>query len=131
MKSRAGTIVGWIATILAALFFTFTAVMKFIPIEAGSQAEEFMRRLGTSGIEPQLGILQIIILVLWLVPRTSTIGLVLMVGYLGGALATNITHGFTMLEAAPIHVLFLLLIISAWIRNPELKMRLMGKLVVS
>jgi hypothetical protein len=49
---------------------------------------------------------------------------------MGGALATNLTHGFSHLEALPIYLTFLLLTISAWFRNPELAARLLKKPVV-
>ena len=45
-------------------------------------------------------------------------------GYMGGALATNLTHGFTHVEALPIYISFVLLMISAYFRNPELVSRL-------
>ncbi len=51
----------------------------------------------------------------------------MMIGYMGGALATNLTHGFTNLEALPIYICLLLLTLSAWYRNPELVQRLLGK----
>ncbi len=50
-----------------------------------------------------------------------------MIGYMGGALATNLTHGFTHLEALPIYISFVLLAVSAIFRNPELLSRLMKK----
>jgi hypothetical protein len=86
-----------------------------------------MQKLGVGGLEHGLGVLEIIIIVLFLIPRTSTVGFILMVGYLAGALATNLTHGFTFAEAAPLYVLLLLLTISGYFRNPELVSRLMGK----
>lgn len=46
---------------------------------------------------------------------------------IGGALATNLTHGFSNMEALPIYITFLLLMISAYFRNPELLSRLLKK----
>jgi hypothetical protein len=50
-----------------------------------------------------------------------------MVGYMSGALATNLTHGFSLAECAPLIVMLLLLAVSGWFRNPELTSRLLGK----
>lgn len=36
---RVGTIIGWIATVLLVLSNGFATVMKFVPVEPGSQAE--------------------------------------------------------------------------------------------
>ena len=127
MKSRLPSIIGWTCAILVAAFNLFAAVMKFFPVPPGSPAEAMGQQLGVSGMEHSLGILEFIIVALFLIPRTSTVGFVLMIGYIGGALATNLTHGFTHMEALPIYILFLLLAISAWFRNPELTARLLKR----
>ncbi|MDO8648821.1 MAG: DoxX family protein [Candidatus Peregrinibacteria bacterium] len=127
MSSRIGHIIGWICAIIVAAFNLFAAVMKFVPIVPGSPAEEMSRKLGMEGLMYPLGVLEIIIVVLFLLPRTSTVGFVLMIGYMGGALATNLTHGFSQAEVIPIYVVFLLLTISAYFRNPELLSRLRKK----
>ena len=90
----------------------------------GSPADEMGRRLGVTGMEYTLGVLEFIIIALFLIPRTSTVGFVLMIGYLGARSQRILTHGFTNMEALPIYILFLLLMISAWFRNPELTARL-------
>ncbi|MBI5794138.1 DoxX family protein [Candidatus Uhrbacteria bacterium] len=129
MKMRFGIIVGWTCAILVAAFNIFAAVMKFLPVAPGSDAEAMGMKLGVTGLEQQLGVLEFIIVILFVIPRTSTIGFVLMVGYLGGSLATNLTHGFSNMEALPIYVLFVLLTASAYFRNPELLSRVLGRSV--
>jgi hypothetical protein len=42
---------------------------------------------------PDLGILQLICLVVYLIPRTAPIGAVLWTGYLGGAIASHLRVG--------------------------------------
>lgn len=127
MASRIGSVVGWVCTLLVAAFNLFAAVMKFMPVEPGSAAEAMSQKLGVTGLEHSLGVLEIIITVLYVIPRTSTVGFVLMVGYMGGSLATNLTHGFSNMEALPIYILFVLMTVGAWFRNPELVSRLMGR----
>lgn len=129
MKSRFGIIIGWICAILVAAFNLFAAIMKFVPVTPGSPADAMGQRLGVVGLEHQLGVLELIIIVLFLIPRTSTVGFVLMIGYMGGALATNLTHGFTNMEALPIYISFILLTVSAYFRNPELLSRLLKRTV--
>ena len=132
MKSRAGTIISWICVILVAAFNLFAAVMKFMPVAPGSDAELMGQKLGlTPAFDHQLGVLEFIIVALFLIPRTSTVGLILMIGYMGGALATNLTHGFSAVDALPIYIVFLLLAISGWFRNPELAARLLKKPIPS
>lgn len=87
-----------------------------------------MERLGlTPGMEHALGVLELAIVVLYLVPRTATVGFVLLIGYMAGALATNLTHGFTNMEAMPIYITFVLMTVAAWFRNPELIARFLGR----
>lgn len=126
MKFRLFPIIGWISALLVAALTLFSAVMEFMPV-TDPVTLGFIESLGVGDIAVQLGVTKIIITLLYLIPRTSTIGFVLMVGYYGGALATNITHGFTVDLYAPILVVFVLLTISAAIRNPELLSRMKGK----
>jgi len=125
MKARMGSIIGWTCAILVSLFNLFAAVTKYIPAEPGSEMAVMAQKLGIARINHILGVMEIAIIIIFLIPRTSTVGFVLMIGYMGGAFATNLTHGFTSAgEIIPFLVIFALLTISAWFRNPELKTRL-------
>lgn len=124
MKNKAGSIIGWTATILVVALTLFSAVMEFIPVTDPAMIA-FVERLGVGEIAYALGVTKFILVAIWLWPRTSTVGLVLMVGYYGGALATNITHQFAFAEYAMLVVALVLLAVSGWFRNPELKTRLM------
>lgn len=126
---RVGTIIGWIATVLLVLSNGFATVMKFVPVEPGSQAELMGQRLGTMGLERGLGVLEIAILILFIIPRTAAVGFILMTGYLGGALATQLTHGMTQQELIPMYVILAVLALCGYFRFPEFTARLMGKAV--
>ena len=128
MKLRIGSIVGWTCSLLVAAFNTFAAVMKYVPVVPDSPGDVMMQRLGiTVQMQHVLGVIELAIIALYLIPRTSTVGFVLMVGYMGGALATNLTHGFSHMEALPIYILFTLMTIGAYFRNPELLSRLLKR----
>lgn len=125
MKPRSRLIIGWVAAVPVILMNLMATVFKFVPVEPGSEMEAMAMKLGTHGIEKYLGILEGIILLLFIIPRTSTVGFVLMTGYLGGALATIITHGGPLAEQLPLYVVFVFLAISGYFRNPELVSRLL------
>ena len=127
MKIRVSSIIGWACALLVAAFNLFAAVMKFVPVAPGSDGAVMMEKLGMNGLMHSIGILELIIVVLFVIPRTSTVGFVLMIGYMGGALATNLTHGFSNMDALPIYISFVLLTISAYVRNPELLDRLLAR----
>jgi len=103
---------------LAVLFLTFDAVSHIAVIQPVVDA---VRPLGVPiELMPPLGILELILLALYLVPRTAILGAVLWTGYLGGAVFTNLRVGLPLAS----HVLFptyigLLLWGSLWIQEPR------------
>lgn len=127
MKSRLGSIIAWICAILVSALNIFAALTKFIPSMAGDAGMQFANQVGMANIEYQLGVVEVICVVLFLIPRTSTIGFVLMVGYMSGVLATNITHGFGFADTWMLYLALLLLTVSAYFRNPELLTRLRNR----
>ncbi len=126
MKFRIGSIVGWTCAGLVSALTVFSAMMEFIPLTDPAMIA-YVERIGVGAIAYPLGITKLILVALFLFPRTSTVGFVLMVGYYGGALATHLTHPGTLVESAPIVVVLLLLTVSAYFRNPELLHRLKGR----
>ncbi|MFD6893964.1 DoxX family protein [Rhodococcus sp. NPDC060086] len=85
---RGAHIAGLIVSGLVVLFLLFDSV---IHIMNTSQVQEAMADLG---FDPSLnrvfGIVLLICLVLYVVPTTAILGAVLLTGYLGGAVATNL-----------------------------------------
>ena len=81
---RAGRGLSW----AAAAFLAFDAVIhvaNIAPVVEGS------RRLGFDpAVMPYLGVLEAVLVVLYVVPRTSVFGAVLLTGYLGGALCAQL-----------------------------------------
>lgn len=73
---------------LAVLFLTMDAAMKLFVIP---ETVEVTTQLGypAATIVP-FGVLEVILLALYLIPRTSLLGAVLWTGYLGGAVATHV-----------------------------------------
>lgn len=129
--SKVSSILGWICVLLVAAFTVFSAVMNMLPIEGNQPAIDIATRLGVLEILFPLGVVKILLVVLYVLPRTSTVGFVLMAAYYAGALATNITHDFTPAEYSPLVVTLAVMTIGAYFRNPELLWRLQGKAVVA
>lgn len=126
MKIRFSSIIGWICTVLVAALTIFSGIMEFIMPMDDPVTLAYITRLGITGLEYHLGAAKLVIAALYLFPRTSTVGFVLMVGYYGGALATNITHAVPVGEYFPLLVVLVLLTIDAGLRKPELLARLKG-----
>lgn len=85
---------------LAVLFLLFDAVihiMRIGPVDKG-----FVDLGYAASLAVPLGIIELICVILYVIPRTSVLGAVLLTGYLGGAVATNVRVGAPLFS----HVLF-------------------------
>jgi hypothetical protein len=98
--SRVATLAGRTISGFAALFLLFDAGVKLFPNEMvnASWAELGWPIELSAGI----GILQLVLLALYVFPRTAVFGALLWTGYLGGAVATHVRVG----NPWPTHILF-------------------------
>jgi hypothetical protein len=103
--------VRWTARILRALVVLFLLADAVSHIlMPGPVVEAFQRLAFPLAFAPGIGILMLLLLVAYVVPRTAVIGAVLLTGYLGGAIATNLRAG-----SPPFEVIFPVLIgIIVW-----------------
>jgi DoxX-like family len=85
-------IAGWVLSGLVATFLIFgSAVGKFVEWEGKT---EMFQHIGYSPeLIMKIGVLEIILSLLFLIPRTGFIGAVLLTAYLGGATATHVRVG--------------------------------------
>jgi hypothetical protein len=69
-----------------------------------------------------LGIIEIICIILYVIPRTSMLGAILLTGYLGGAVATNVRQQLPMLGyvLAPVYVAVFLWG-GLWLRDERIR----------
>ena len=82
---------GRIISALVALFLLFDSVIKLMRI---TPVITTTTRLGYSvGVVLPLGILLFLCTALYVIPRTSVLGAILLTGYLGGATATHVRVG--------------------------------------
>lgn len=79
---------GWILTALPVLFMLFDSVIHVMVIDPVVEA---FNDLGYPvKFSVALGILELACLAIYVIPRTSVLGAILLTGYLGGAIATNL-----------------------------------------
>ena len=118
--SRKAIWTGRVLSGLAALFLAFDAVMKLLQVPA---AMEGTAQLGyPTSVIFGLGVLQAILLIAYLVPRTTVLGALLWVGYLGGAVATHVRVGNPLAS----HILFPIYVAiflwgGLWLRQPRVR----------
>jgi DoxX-like family len=93
----------WIGRVLsgvAVLFLAMDATMKVLQLPV---AVEGTKKLGyPAGVVLPLGIVQLVCLAAYLIPRTRVLGAILWTGYLGGAVATHVRVGDPLFS----HILF-------------------------
>ena len=91
---------GRIMTGLPVLFLLFDTVIHFLKI---APVVEGFAQLGYPvSLAIEIGVIELVCLVLYVIPRTSVLGAILLTGYLGGAVASNLRVGNPFFS----HVLF-------------------------
>ena len=92
--------VGRVISGFAVLFLVFDTVIKFTHHPS---VAESMTQLGYPVSRAlELGVIELLCLTVYLVPRTSVLGAVILTGYLGGAIASHVRVGNPLFS----HVLF-------------------------
>jgi hypothetical protein len=122
MTIKTKTTISLILTILVSALFIFSAVGKM----AGTK--EVIEGAKAMGLTPatmrNIGIVELIITLLFASNRTGVIGGVLLLAYMGGAIATHLEHGQSVV--APL-VIAVFVGIVAMFRFPELTLRILKK----
>lgn len=96
-------IIGWILSGLLAAMLFMSATFKFI--DWPKKEEEFAKAGFTVDLMSKIGVVEVLITILFLIPRTSFIGAILLTGYLGGATVTHVRVGEAFLPPVIIGVL--------------------------
>ena len=114
----------WAGRVLTALFALFMLGASIAPKLLGMPvAAETLTALGWSAdYVLMIGLFELTFLLLYLYPRTSVLGAVLMTALLGGAMATHIRVGSPLFS----HTLFSIYLAlfmwgGLWLRRPELR----------
>jgi hypothetical protein len=82
---------GYIMSALPVLLLLFSGVMKLM--KPASIVEGFARFGYPESLILGIGILELACTVVYIIPRTSILGAILLTGYLGGAIATQVRVG--------------------------------------
>ena len=122
MKSeKSKRITYWVLTGLVAFVFLGSAVGKF------TAGEEALRMGASFGINAKtytmIGVVEVVCLLLFVFPRTGILGSLLLSAYMGGAIATHLEHGVSILAPCLIQAFTLLV---AFYRFPELRNRILN-----
>ena len=94
---------GWVLTVLVSLMLAMGGVMNVV---GAQQAVEGLAEYGyPPGVLVPLGVVVLVCVALYVIPRTAVLGAILLTGYLGGAVNTHVRAGEPWLLAAAAGVL--------------------------
>jgi hypothetical protein len=89
MKKRSvSSIAGWVLTALLTLFMIFSTIGKFVDFEG--KAEMFAHLGWSEAVMFNIGIVELVIALLFLVPQTAFVAAILLTAYLGGAITAHV-----------------------------------------
>lgn len=122
MTTKTKNIIGWVLAGLVAFIFIGSAISKFTADAA------MIKQAADNGLDSYkmhiLGVIEIISVLLFLYPRTGVLGSLLLVAYMGGAIATHLQHNISV--TAPVAIAAFVWIVAV-VRFPELTHRILGK----
>ncbi len=95
---------GRVVSGFAVLFMLFDSITKILKVDAVMKATA---QLGyPTELISVIGVILLVCVVIYVVPRTSILGAILLTGYLGGAVATNLRMGTPIFSNALFPVYF-------------------------
>ena len=119
MNNKAKKLTGWVLSGIVLLLLTASAADK---ISGSVHSLQMTQSFGIApGAYRLLGIIELASALLFIIPRTGVLGLLLLSSYFGGAIATHLQHGQSIIFPAAVEALTW---IGALIRFPELWQRL-------
>jgi hypothetical protein len=117
-------IIYWVFTGLVAFVFLGSAAGKL------SANEEAIKMAAGFGLDAKtytiLGIVELVCAILFIIPRTGIVGTLLLSAYMGGAIASHLEHGVSIVAPCIVQTFMLAV---AFFRFPELRFKLLNSKV--
>ena len=121
MSKKSSDLIYWVLTGIVSLIFIGSASGKFFA------NEEALKMAASFGLDAKtntiLGIVELLSLILFVIPRTGILGTLLLAAYMGGAIATHLEHGQSIIAPCIIQTILFLV---AFYRFPELRTKLLN-----
>ena len=112
-SSKARSLAAWILTGLLSLLFIASAAAKLLQAEP---AVEGFTKFGLGDYILLIGAGELVSAILFLIPRTNSLGLLLLSAYMGGAIVTHMQHGEAFVAQS---VILALVWVAGYLRHPE------------
>ena len=116
-QTKVMTWTGWAITVLIGLMMTFGGV--YVLTDPPELKEQFVGKFGyPEDLALPIGVVELCCAALFLIPRTSILGAVLLTGYLGGAVATHVRVHDSFVAAVIVGILVWL---AMYLRDPRVR----------
>jgi DoxX-like family len=116
--SKTRKIAGWVLASLLFALLLMSGVMKILA--SGSSDSEVVKSIIKYGLEGKIILIatgELASALLFLIPKTSSLGTLLLSSHFGGAIATHMEHGEAYFSVV---VILLLVWVTNYLRNPEM-----------
>lgn len=125
MSIKLQRIIGWVMTaLLEIMLIGLSGIPKFMEWPG---KKEMLDHMGMSAdLMPKIGVVEIVVAILFLIPRTSFVGAILITAYLGGAIMTHLRVGDPWFFPV---ILGVFLWIALGLRNPVIFSLALGRTV--
>jgi len=122
MSKKTLATIGWVLTAILSLLFIFSAYGK---LTLNEMATSLAASMGISTpVFRVIGMIEILSVIVFIIPRTGLLGSFLLIAYMGGAIATHLQHQQPIAMAVAVQII---LWITVAVRFPETLERLLGK----
>jgi len=110
---------GRILSILIVLLMLFDGISKVM--KPASVVQDFAQAGWPPSLVVVVGAIALVCAALYAIPRTSILGAILLTGYLGGATASNLRIGLSMIIVLAPAILGVLAWVALFLREPRLR----------
>ena len=116
LMSKSRKVTAWIFIGIMSALFIMSASMKLMAGADVEIAKNFVK-WGLDGKLMLIGMGELIAAILFLIPRTSSLGVLLLSAHLGGAIVTHMSNAEMFV---PQVIMLLLVWVANYLRNPEM-----------
>jgi hypothetical protein len=122
MNAKTRNVVNWVLTGFVAIIYIGSAAGK---LSGSADGLKMAEAFGISASAfTMIGVVELISVILFVIPRTGILGTLLLAAYMGGAIATHLEHNQSFLVPAAIAAFVW---VVAVVRFPELTQRIRGE----
>jgi hypothetical protein len=125
IKSKSRVITERVITGIIVAVVIMSAIYKLVSNADSEGAKNFVK-WGLGSQIKLFGAIELLLGIIFLIPRTFSVGVLLLTSYFGGAIATHIEHGEPQNLVVPAIILALIWIVS-YLRNPDMFSSLLKK----